>query len=102
MANLAIFFCNWFSQGYFARTPMRSNVPLNELCHGYALIGVTRNGPCENCCFLSTVVGKYARRPLNHAARELSLRARARLIVLVAHIRAKKSNNTGRDKGRMF
>ena len=31
---------------------------------------------------LSTVVGKYARRPLNHAVRELSLRALARRIVL--------------------
>jgi hypothetical protein len=40
------------------------------------------------------VVGKYARRPLNHAARELSPRALARRIVLAAHIRAKKSNNT--------
>ena len=31
---------------------------------------------------LSTVVGKYARRPLNHAVRELSPRALARRIVL--------------------
>jgi hypothetical protein len=38
---------------------------------------------------LSTMVGKYARRPLNHAVRELSLRALARRIVLAVHIPAK-------------
>ena len=41
----------------------------------------------------STAVGKYARRPLNHAVQELSLKALARRIVLPAHIPAKKSNN---------
>ena len=37
----------------------------------------------------STAVGKYAHRPLNHAVRELSLKAHARRIVLPTHIPAK-------------
>ena len=47
----------------------------------------------------STAVGKYARRPLNHAVRELSQRALAQRIVHRVHFRGKTALDTIKKRG---
>ena len=47
----------------------------------------------------STAAGKYASRPLNHAVRELSLKALARRIVHRVHFYSKTARDTIKNRG---